>query len=72
MQTAKIFQSGKRQAVQLPEEFHLDGDWVYIKRVGSAVVLIPYETPWKTLLDSLPLFSNDFMDQRIQPPMQDR
>ncbi len=72
METAKIFQNGKSQAVRLPKEFRFNGDRVYIKRVGDAVVLLPYHTPWKTLFDSLSLFSADFMNERVQPPVQDR
>lgn len=72
MDTAKIFQNGKSQAVRLPKEFRFNGDRVYIKRVGDAVVLIPYSNPWNTLLDSLSLFSEDFMGERNQPPAQDR
>jgi antitoxin VapB len=65
-------QKGKNQAVLLPKEFRFDSSRVYIKRVDNAVVLLSYEAPWKTLLDSLSLFSTDFMNQRIQPPVQDR
>jgi antitoxin VapB len=72
MQTAKLFQNGKSQAVRLPKEFRFDSDRVYIKRVGDAVVLLPYHTPWKTLLDSLSLFSADFMSERVQPLLQER
>ena len=72
METAKLFQNGKSQAVRLPKEFRFGSDRVYIKRVGDAVVLLPYQTPWNTLLDSLALFSADFMNERNQPPAQDR
>ena len=72
METAKLFQNGKSQAVRLPKEFRFGSDRVYIKRIGNAVVLLPYQTPWETLLDSLSLFSADFMDERIQPSTQTR
>lgn len=72
METAKLFKNGKSQAVRLPKEFRFGSDRVYIKRVGEAVILLPYQTPWKTLLDSLALFSTDFMAEREQPPLQDR
>lgn len=72
METAKLFQNGKSQAVRLPKEFRFGSDRVYIKRVGNAVILLPYQTPWETLLDSLTLFSADFMDERNQPPVQTR
>ena len=72
METAKLFQNGKSQAVRLPKEFRFGSDRVYIKRVGNAVVLLPYQTPWESLLDSLTLFSTDFMSERIQPSVQNR
>lgn len=72
METAKLFQNGKSQAIRLPKEFRFRSDRVYIKRIGDAVVLLPYQTPWETLLDSLSLFSADFMKERTQPPAQHR
>lgn len=70
METAKLFQNGKSQAVRLPKQFRFSGDRVYIKRDGNAVVLIPYQRPWKPLLDSLSLFSEDFISERNQPSVQ--
>lgn len=66
MKTAKLFQNGKSQAVRLPKEFRFESDRVYIKRVGNAIVLLPFENFWDTLLDSLSLFSADFMNERNQ------
>jgi antitoxin VapB len=72
METAKLFKNGQSQAVRLPKEFRFNSDRVFIKRVGEAVILLPYKTPWETLLDSLSRFSDDFMQERIQPPIQER
>jgi antitoxin VapB len=72
MKTAKLFQNGQSQAVRLPKAFRLPGDKVYIKKVGNAIVLLPLQQPWETLFESLPLFSEDFMDERNQPPQQQR
>ena len=72
MQQAKLFQNGQSQAVRLPKEFRFEGDSVVIKRVGKAVVLLPYNEPWDTLLDSLSMFSSDFMDESVQPPVDVR
>ena len=72
MQTAKLFRNGKSQAVRLPKEFRFNGDQVYLKQVGDAVILLPYDTPWQTMVDSLSLFSADFMQERSQPPDQER
>ena len=62
MQTAKLFPNGSSQAVRLPKEFRFEGDQVYIRRLGDAVVLLPYHAPWQTLFTSLALFSDDFAD----------
>jgi antitoxin VapB len=74
MQTAKLFQNGQSQAVRLPKEFRFQGDKVYIKRMGNAVVLLPYHDSWHALFESLDHFSDDFMehrDQPTQPPRED-
>jgi antitoxin VapB len=70
MDTAKIFQSGRSQAVRLPKEYRFDGTQVFIKKVGDAVVLIPFQGGWQTLFDSLDQFSEDFMGSRGQPEQQ--
>jgi antitoxin VapB len=72
MVTAKLFQNGKSQAVRLPKEFRFEGNQVFIKRVGHAVLLIPFDDAWQTFFDSLDLFSPDFMSERQQPAQQVR
>lgn len=73
MDIAKLFQNGKSQAVRLPKEYRFSGDKVIIKRVGNAVILLPYQDSWQTLFESLEQFSDDFMsDGRQQPETQKR
>jgi antitoxin VapB len=72
MDTAKIFQNGKSQAIRLPKEYRFHGTKVYVKRLGNAVVLIPEHDSWQTLVESLSLFSDDFMADRQQPIIQTR
>jgi antitoxin VapB len=72
MKTAKLFQNGKSQAVRLPKEFKLAGTEVYIKRQGRGVLLVPKEDPWKALEESLSMFSDDFMSERQQGPVDRR
>lgn len=38
---ARVFKSGRSQAVRLPKEFRFDGDTVLVHREGSAVILEP-------------------------------
>jgi antitoxin VapB len=70
--TAKLFKNGDSQAVRLPKEFRFAGSEVLIKRVGSAVVLMPKSKSWDTLLSSLEQFSKDFLQEREQPAQQER
>jgi antitoxin VapB len=72
VETAKLFQNGKSQAVRLPKEFRFESDRVYVRKMGNAVILLPYGAPWQSLVDSLSLFSSDFMEARTQPPTQER
>lgn len=72
MNTAKIFKSGNSQAVRLPKGFRLDGTEVYIKKVGRGLLLMPKDDPWTSLVSSLDDFSEDFMEERAQPPLESR
>ncbi len=72
MDTAKIFQNGKSQAIRLPKDYRFRGSKVYVKRLGNAVILIPEQDSWQTLVESLEQFSDDFLAERLQPPTQDR
>lgn len=72
LETARLFQNGRSQAVRLPKEFRFEDDRVYVKRVGNAVVLLPYRDSWRGLFESLDQFTDDFMEEREQPSGQDR
>lgn len=73
MDTAKIFETGRSQAVRLPKEFRFDADEVYINKVGDIVMLIPKDYKWKGFLDSFSMFTDDFMASgRERQEMQER
>ena len=40
-QTARVFKTGRSQAVRLPKEFRFDSDTVLVHRQGSSVILEP-------------------------------
>ena len=67
MKTAKLFKNGQSQAVRLPKEFRMAGSEVYIKKQGEAIILLPKEKSWKTLIDSLDHFAKGFKIERNQP-----
>jgi antitoxin VapB len=72
MKTAKLFRNGQSQAVRLPKEFRFDDDYVFIKKEGDMVTLIPSKGSWQSLFNSLDKFSDDFMTARQQPRTQNR
>ncbi|MEY3410303.1 MAG: hypothetical protein RIS02_2030 [Pseudomonadota bacterium] len=76
MDTAKIFQTGRSQAVRLPKEYRFNAKEVVIKRVGEGVLLMPIEDPWVTIEVALnafePDFKIDFKIERQQPEHQIR
>jgi antitoxin VapB len=67
MQTAKLFNNGRSQAIRLPKDFRFSGADVFIKKIGKMVVLIPKDDPWASLITSLDQFTDDFMTVREQP-----
>jgi antitoxin VapB len=73
METAKVFWSGRSQAVRLPKEYRVEGREVRIKRRGKAIVLEPIPDTW-AWLDELPRsLDEDFVEAvREQPPIPER
>ena len=73
MDTAKIFTNGGSQAVRLPKNCRFKDDEVFVKRIGNLVILIPKEEKWQGLLDSLDLFTDDFLAEEIPDlPVEER
>lgn len=62
MMTAKLFENGRSQAVRLPKECRFSGEEVAVNKIGDIVILMPKDDNWSGFLDSLNLFSEDFMD----------
>ena len=73
MQTAKLFWSGRSQAVRLPKEFRFAGNEVRIRRHGDAVILEPAPTDWGWLDALVGDLDGDFAEAATeQPPQQER
>ncbi len=64
MENAKVFWSGRSQAVRLPKEFRFETDEVRIRKHGNAVILEPIATDW-SWLDSLEALDDDVI-QAVQ------
>ena len=61
VETAKVFTNGGSQAVRLPKDFRFDTDEVNVNRIGKIVIFVPKENRWAGLLQSLDMFTDDFM-----------
>ena len=61
MQTAKVFTSGRSQAVRIPKEYRFDESEIFINRVGDALVLTPVSKIQSVYQNGLDSFSADFM-----------
>lgn len=72
MQTAKIFQNGRSQAVRLPKEFRFEGTEVYIHKVGPNVILSSKPDSWADFFASDKKVSPDFMKERKDLDLQER
>ena len=73
METAKIFENGRSQAVRLPKKFRFNTDEVIVQQLGDAVILVPMESLWQTFMDGLNSFTDDiFEDGRDQGIQQER
>ena len=60
MTTAKLFTNGSSQAVRLPKECRLDGNEVYVQKIGSTVLLVPKESIWETFMEGINGFTDDY------------
>ena len=57
---AKIFWTGRSQAVRLPKEFRFDGDTVRVRRDGSSIILEPVHDWPEDYLESFADVPEDF------------
>jgi antitoxin VapB len=71
--TAKLFKSGRSQAVRLPREFRFKGKEVRIRRFGMGVLLEPVKIDvdeWFRVLDSFQ--DTPFMEQGRDQPVAEK
>jgi antitoxin VapB len=61
MAIAKVFWSGRSQAVRLPKEYRFDTDEVRVRRHGATVILEPISRDWAWLDDITGPFDADFI-----------
>jgi antitoxin VapB len=57
---ARVFWSGRSQAVRLPKEYRLTGDTVVVRRVGNTLVLEPADDWPEGYVESFSAVASDF------------
>ncbi|MDR3212709.1 MAG: type II toxin-antitoxin system VapB family antitoxin [Azoarcus sp.] len=74
--TAKLFNTGRSQAVRLPKEFRFQGSEVFIRRDPrtGGVVLSPKPASWQEFFElaDRTRIASDFMTDRQDPPAEER
>lgn len=60
------------QAIRIPDTLKINDDKVYLKKIGNSLYIIPFHNPWENLIESLDIFTSDFMTARNQPDIQKR
>lgn len=71
MVTAKVFKSGRSQAVRLPKRFRFHSSEVNIQPTPDGLLLTE-KSPWDLFAEGVEELSDDFMADREQPAVQDR
>ena len=72
MVKAKVFMTGRSQAIRLPKEFRVATDEVYLKKTPEGFLVIARD-PWELFHEGVEELSEDFMArERRQPPQQSR
>ena len=72
MAVAKVFRTGRSQAIRLPKEFRVEAKEVHLKWTAEGFLVITKD-PWDVFFEGVEQLSDDFMSGgRVQPPLESR
>jgi antitoxin VapB len=71
-QTAKVFFTGRSQAVRLPKAYRFKSKEVFIHKEGNRVILSEKPETWDDFFASSARVTEDFMAERVDLPPQKR
>lgn len=66
MNKAKVFWSGRSQAVRLPKEYRFETEEVSIRRQGRTVILEPLAQDWDWLDHVIGPLDDDFVEAVLE------
>ena len=61
MEVAKVFKTGRSQAIRLPKDYRFDCQEVLIGRVGKALIITRKEDAWDVFMEGINGFSDDYL-----------
>ena len=64
VQVAKLFYSGRSQAMRLPKVFRFEGSEVYIRKAGDDLIISPKCPMWNDFFSTPSAFGDDFLAER--------
>ena len=70
--TAKVFTTGRSQAVRIPKEYRFACDEVLIEREGDRVILTPRPKSWRDYFARAARLTDDFPDDIEDRPPEER
>ena len=66
--TARVFETGRSQAVGSPKEFRFESDEVRLRKEGNAVLLEPLQADWSWLDGIVRPIDEDFLEAVAERP----
>ena len=71
MTAAKIFMNGRSQAIRLPKAFRVRTGGVFLQKNPSGFTVVERD-PWEIFEEGCRELSDNFMVERVQPPLERR
>lgn len=69
---AKVFSTGRSQAIRIPKEYRFTCDEVLIEREGERLILTPRPKSWRDYFETSIRLSPDFPNEVADTPPEDR
>jgi antitoxin VapB len=68
---AKVFRTGRSQAVRIPKEYRFACDEVFIERQGERIILTPKPRSWKEYFAAPASLPADYPEKLLDGPPED-
>ncbi len=65
MQTTKVFNNGRSQAVRIPKNYRFDVEEVFVNKIGDTVMLTPVTKLGETFDIGAALLTDDFLAEGL-------